>query len=149
MKLEAEIKQKKFRNAHHKALLNLFYTAGWMELKTKDFLKDFGITNQQFNILRILRGQHPSKISGAEIKSRMLDKNSDVSRLLDRLIAKKMVSKIQCPNDKRATAVCITENGLLLLKKVDGLIDQADSKILNLTTAEAHQLSNLLDKGRG
>ena len=149
MKIEEEIKQTKFRNPQHKAMLNLFYTASWLEGKNKDFFKPFGITNQQFNILRILRGQHPNKISGAEIKSRMLDRNSDVSRLLDRLIAKKLILKSQCPDDKRAADVMITEKGLDLLKQLDHKMDQTDSKAINLTSAEAVKLSNLLDKCRG
>lgn len=149
MKIEEEIKQTKFRNVHHKVTINLLYTAAWLEDQNKNFFKEFGITNQQFNILRILRGQHPAKISGAEIKSRMIDKNSDVSRLLDRLIAKKLVIKSQCPNDKRAADVVITDQGLKILKKIDGKMDQTDVSILNLTHEEAIQLSNLLDKSRG
>jgi DNA-binding MarR family transcriptional regulator len=149
MKIEEEIKQTKFRNAQHKAVLNLLYTASWLEGRNQDFFKLFGITNQQFNILRILRGQHPNKISGAEIKSRMLDRNSDVSRLLDRLIAKKLAVKSQCPNDKRAADVVITEKGLQLLKQIDDKVDQTDSKAINLTASEAVKLSSLLDKCRG
>ncbi len=149
MKIEEEIKQTKFRNVHHKLAINLLYTAAWLEDQNKNFFKEFGITNQQFNILRILRGQHPSKISGAEIKSRMIDKNSDVSRLLDRLIAKELVIKSQCPNDKRAADVVITDQGLKILKKIDAKMDQTDLSILQLTNEEATQLSNLLDKSRG
>ncbi len=149
MKIEEEIKQTKFRNPHHKAALNLIYTASWLESRHQDFFKLFGITNQQFNILRILRGQHPNKISGAEIKSRMLDKNSDVSRLLDRLITKKLAIKSQCPNDKRAADIAITDKGLQLLKQLDDKMDHTDSKAINLTAGEAVKLSNLLDKCRG
>jgi DNA-binding MarR family transcriptional regulator len=149
VKIEEEIKQTKFRNVHHKLAINLLYTAAWLEDKNKNFFKEFGITNQQFNILRILRGQHPSKISGAEIKSRMIDKNSDVSRLLDRLIAKELVIKSQCPNDKRAADVVITDQGLKILKKIDAKMDQTDLSVLQLTNEEATQLSDLLDKSRG
>ncbi|MCE2997162.1 MAG: MarR family winged helix-turn-helix transcriptional regulator [Cyclobacteriaceae bacterium] len=149
MKIEEEIKQTKFRNVHHKLAINLLYTAAWLEEQNKNFFKEFGITNQQFNILRILRGQHPSKISGAEIKSRMIDKNSDVSRLLDRLIAKELVIKSQCPNDKRAADVVITEEGLKILKKIDSKMDQTDLSVLKLTNEEATHLSDLLDKSRG
>ncbi len=149
MKIEEEIKQAKFRNVYHKVAINLLYTAAWLEDQNKNFFKEFGITNQQFNILRILRGQHPSKISGAEIKSRMIDKNSDVSRLLDRLIAKELVIKSQCPNDKRAADVVITEQGLKILKKIDGKMDQTDLSVLKLTNEEATHLSDLLDKSRG
>jgi len=149
MKIEEEIKQTKFRNVHHKLAINLLYTAAWLEDQNKNFFKEFGITNQQFNILRILRGQHPSKISGAEIKSRMIDKNSDVSRLLDRLIAKELVIKSQCPNDKRAADVVITDQGLKILKKIDAKMDQTDLSVLKLTNEEATHLSDLLDKSRG
>ncbi|MFN8887950.1 MAG: MarR family winged helix-turn-helix transcriptional regulator [Cyclobacteriaceae bacterium] len=149
MKIEEEIKQTKFRNVHHKLAINVLYTAAWLEEQNKNFFKEFGITNQQFNILRILRGQHPSKISGAEIKSRMIDKNSDVSRLLDRLIAKELVIKSQCPNDKRAADVVITEEGLKILKKIDSKMDQTDLSVLKLTNEEATHLSDLLDKSRG
>ena len=112
MKIEDEIKQPKFRNPHQKAVINLLYTANWLLDKNNSFFKEYGITNQQFNILRILRGQHPKKISGAEIKNRMIDKNSDVSRLLDRLVTKKLIEKSQCPNDKRAADVMITLSGI-------------------------------------
>ncbi len=147
MKLEEEIKQSKFRNPHQKAILNLIFTASWLDSKHRNFFDGFGVTNQQYNILRILRGQHPSKISGAEIKTRMLDQNSDVSRLLDRLIAKELVQKSQCPEDKRAADVEITKSGLKLLKQIDTKVDQTDAA-LKLTAAEARQLSDLLDKCR-
>ncbi len=149
MKIEEEIKQTRFRNAHQKAVINLLFTSHWLENKHNDFFKHFGITGTQFNILRILRGHHPEKISGVEIKSRMLDKNSDVSRLLDRLIAKKLIEKAQCPSDKRASDVFITDEGLKLLKKIDEEMDKTDSKMLKLSATEAKQLSELLDKCRG
>ena len=149
MKIEEEIQQSKFRNVHHKVAVNLLYTAAWLDDRNKNFFKEYGITNQQFNILRILRGQLPNKISGAEIKNRMLDQNSDVSRLLDRLVLKKLVTKNQCPKDKRAVDVLITEPGLALLKKIDGKMDENDLAVFHLTKTEATQLSDLLDKCRG
>ena len=149
MKIEEAIQQPKFRNVHHKVAVNLLYTAAWLDDRNKSFFKEYGVTNQQFNILRILRGQLPHKISGAEIKNRMLDKNSDVSRLLDRLILKKLVTKSQCPNDKRAADVLITEAGLALLKKIDGKMDETDLAVFHLTKTEATQLSDLLDTCRG
>ncbi|MBS1488384.1 MAG: MarR family transcriptional regulator [Bacteroidetes bacterium] len=149
MKLEEEIKQVKFRNAHHKAVVNLLFTTNWFVNQNKDFFKKYGVTNVQFNILRILRGQHPQKLSGAEIKSRMLDKNSDVSRLLDRLIVKKLIEKSQCPNDKRASDVIITPKGLSLLAAIDTEMDKTDRQILGINAAEAKLLSDLLDKCRG
>ena len=148
MKIEDEIKQQKFKTPHQKAVLNLIYTTSWMQGRQKDIFKTFGITLQQFNILRILRGQHPSSTSATEIKSRMLDKNSDVSRLIDRLIVKKLVEKKICPSDKRAADILITETGLEILEALSKKQKEIDG-ILGLTDEEANQLSDLLDKARG
>lgn len=149
MKIEEEIKQSAFRSPQQKLAINILFTSGWLLNKHKDFFKEFGITNQQFNILRILRGQHPKSISGIEIKKRMLDKNSDVSRLLDRLTAKKLIVKNQCPSDKRAADIMITEKGLALLKEIDPRIDQMEKSSWALSPEEINQLSDLLDKSRG
>lgn len=148
MKIEEEIKQQKFKNPHQKAVINLLYTTSWMQAKQQDVFRPFNITLQQFNILRILRGQHPNSTSATEIKSRMLDKNSDVSRLLDRLIAKNIITKKTSASDKRATDVNLTEAGLELLRAIDKKQDQIDN-ILLLSDEEAVQLSDLLDKSRG
>jgi DNA-binding MarR family transcriptional regulator len=148
MKIEDEIKQKKFKTASHKAVINLIYTANWLQSKQQDFFKSFGITGTQFNILRILKGQHPDSISATEIKSRMLDRNSDVSRLLDRLELKKLVTKKTCPEDKRSFNLYITDSGLELLKNIDKHEKTLPSPLL-LSEDEAAQLSDLLDKCRG
>jgi len=145
-RIEDEIRQKKFTSHHQKAVVNLIYTSNWLQNKQKDFFKTFGITGQQFNILRILKGQHPKSISGTEIKGRMLDRNSDVSRLLDRLAAKKLITKNTCPNDKRAWDVLITEEGITLLQQI-GKTEKQDH-VLSLTDDEARALSDLLDKAR-
>jgi DNA-binding MarR family transcriptional regulator len=146
--IEEEIKQTKFKSAQQKAMLNLIFTSNWLENKHRDYFKEYGLTNQQFNILRILKGQHPSKISGTEIKSRMLDKNSDVSRLLDRMILKKLVVKSQCPNDKRSADVGISDLGISLLQKIDRTVFNFAGSLEQLTEDEANQLSYLLDRCR-
>lgn len=148
MKIEDEIKQKKFRNAHQKAVINLIYTSNWLQNKNHNFFKPFGITGQQYNILRILKGQVPQSISATEIKNRLLDQNSDVSRLLTRLELKNLITKNTCPNDKRAFDVNITETGLNLLEEIDKNQNDFDS-VLSLTPEEAKVLSDLLDKARG
>ncbi len=148
MKIEEEIKQVKFKSLHQKAVINLIFTSGWLQGQQQKFFKSFGLTNQQFNILRILKGQHPKLISATEIKFRMLDKNSDVSRLLSRLEAKGLIRKQSCPNDKRAFDVLITTAGLDVLTTLDKKQKQIDS-VLRLSEKEAEELSNLLDKGRG
>jgi DNA-binding MarR family transcriptional regulator len=147
MKIEEEIKQPKFRDAYQKAVINLLFTANWMQSRNQEFFKDYGITAHQFNILRILKGQHPQSISATEIKTRMLDKNSDVSRMLDRLIAKNLILKRTCPNDKRAFDVLITDEGIELLKSMEKFLPQRD-RIMNLSEEEAIVLSDLLDKCR-
>lgn len=149
MNIKEEIKQSQFRNNNQEISINIIYTAGWLANRHKDFFNQFGITSQQYNILSILRGQHPNSISGADIKSRMMDKNSDVSRLLDRLTAKDLIVKRQCPNDKRAADIGINENGLRLLQNIDNNIKELDSIVSNLSESEAKQLSQLLDKVRG
>lgn len=146
-KIEEEIQQKKFKSPNQKAVINLIYTANWLQAKHMDFFKPFGITGQQFNILRVLKGQHPKSISPTEIKSRMLDRNSDVSRLLERLAAKNMIIKQTCPNDKRASDVNITEQGLSLLNEIEKNQKELDG-VLTLTAEEANLLSDLLDKSR-
>jgi len=149
MKIEDEIKQATFKSAYQKVAINLLFTAGWLQGKQQEYFKPFGLTSSQYNILRILRGQHPNKISGAEIKSRMLDKNSDIPRLLDRLIKKNLIIKSPCPSDKRAADVIITSDGLDVLKKIDTSLDETQKASINLSKEEAAQLNELLDKCRG
>ncbi|MTI24752.1 MarR family transcriptional regulator [Fulvivirga kasyanovii] len=148
MKFEEEIQQKKFKSEKQKATLNLLFTSGWLVNKHKEFFKPFGITNQQYNVLRILRGQHPKSISTCGIKERMLDRNSDVSRIVDRLTLKNWVSKETCPNDRRLVDVMITDDGLALLKKMDDAIDEIDQELGNLTEKDAELLNELLDRVR-
>ncbi|UII20328.1 MarR family winged helix-turn-helix transcriptional regulator [Fulvivirga ligni] len=148
MKFEEEIQQKKFKCECQKATLNLIFTSGWLNNKHKDFFKPYNITNQQYNVLRILRGQHPDSISTSVIKERMLDKNSDVSRIVDRLTLKGWVKKTTCPDDRRLVDVVITDEGLQLLEKMDKSVDQMNCCLGSLTEQEARQLSELLDKVR-
>jgi DNA-binding MarR family transcriptional regulator len=148
MKIEEEIRQSKFKSPHQKALINLIFTYNWLHNRQQDFFKPFGITPQQFNILRILKGQHPSSISATEIKSRMLDKNSDISRLLDRLELKNLIEKKSCPSDKRASDVFISSEGIMLLENIAKVQKDIDN-VLQLSAEEAETLSNLLDKCRG
>ena len=148
-RIEDDIKQPKFRDCYQKVAVNLLFTAGWLEGKQQEFFKSFGITLQQFNILRILRGQHPNRISGVEIKSRMLDRNSDISRLLDRLLKKNLIAKHLRPGDKRATDIAITDQGLELLKQIDRLLESRERGTLHLSEDECTRLSDLLDKTRG
>ena len=147
MNIEQAIKQNKFVSIHQKAVLNLIYTSNWLVNKQYEFFKPFGITGQQFNVLRILKGQYPNPISAKEIKSRMLDMNSDISRLLERLTRKNLVERKSCLEDRRANDVIITQKGIDLLKQINRNQSSID-RIFALSEDEALQLSNLLNKSR-
>jgi DNA-binding MarR family transcriptional regulator len=148
MGIEKDIHQNDFRNAKQKALINLLYTYGWTLEKIKTFLAPEDITHQQFNILRILRGAAPKPLSTLQIRERMLDKMSDTSRIVDRLVAKELVKKVICSKDKRLVDVTITDKGLHLLKKLDAASDHMDEVVNNISEKEAEMLSTLLDKLR-
>ncbi len=148
MGIEKEIQQSKFRNAHQKASINLIYTLGWMRDKTKCIFEEEDITSQQFNILRILRGSFPQPLSTLQIRERMLEKMSDTSRIVDRLIAKGLVKKVTCKNDRRLVDVVISDKGKKLLERLDLKQDQMDNVLGNLSEQDATILSDLLDKIR-
>lgn len=148
MGIEKDINQLKFRNEYQKAMINLVYTFNWMREKTSGIIDAEGITPQQFNILRILRGSYPVPLSTLQIRDRMLDKMSDTSRIVDRLILKDLVKKITCKADKRLVDITITEKGMKLLERLDKRQDEMDGILKNLTKKEAIILSNLLDKIR-
>ncbi|MEL6131860.1 MAG: MarR family transcriptional regulator [Bacteroidota bacterium] len=128
--------------------MNLIFTHNWLISKQKDLFKTFDITVQQYNVLRILRGQHPDPISTSDIRGRMLDRMSDVSRIVDRLVKKGLVSRKTCKSDKRLVDVLINDSGLELLKKIDQYDRDMDNMLGALTADEAEQLSTLLDKLR-
>jgi MarR family transcriptional regulator, 2-MHQ and catechol-resistance regulon repressor len=148
MGIDQDILQSKFRNEHQKAIVNLLYTYNWVTEKSKEFFASEDITPQQFNILRILRGSHPQPLSTLQIRERMLDKMSDTSRIVDRLIAKGLVKKGVCKDDRRLVDVMITEKGKKLLERLDTRQDEIDNIIGNLSKKEAASLSDLLDKIR-
>src|ERR1035438_2561517 len=123
MKLEHEIKQiKKFRNAQHKLSINLTYTSNWYDEKKHKLLKQYNLTYQQFNILRILRGQYPKASSIKLLKERMIDKMSDASRLVDNLLRKNFVIKRISEVDRRHSEVIISDKGLRILEDIDKLM---------------------------
>ena len=149
MKLEEAIQQKTpFQNEWQKAVVNIIYTHNWIQERHKTLFKPHGITTQQFNVLRILRGQYPNPISTSNIRERMLDRMSDVSRIVDRLVKKKLVVRKTCKTDKRLVDVVINQEGLDLLKELDTDINKFDEKILSLSKEEVQQLNELLDKLR-
>ncbi|NLP57019.1 MarR family winged helix-turn-helix transcriptional regulator [Lutibacter sp. B1] len=147
MKIQDEIKSK-FKNEYLKARINLHFTHNYLNNQLIDVLKPFKVSPTQFNVLRILRGQYPNTSSIGLIKERMIDKNSDISRVVDRMHAKKLVIRKECKQDRRQKDIIITQLGLDFLAKIDELEDELDNKIRHLTTEEITQLNNLLDKIR-
>ena len=147
MALENEINQRKFRNEYQKARLNILYTNNWLTEKITLVFDRWGITPRQFNILRILRGEG-KPLSTLQIRQRMLDKMSDTSRIVDRLVRKGMVRKTPNAADRRLVDVVITARGKKLLEKIDPLENEMDKMMVNLTEQEASTLCSLLDKLR-
>lgn len=129
-------------------MLNLIYTANWLTSKQDSLFKDSGITVQQYNVLRILRGQYPNPCSIKLIKERMLDRMSDTSRIVDKLFAKKLLERKECPNDRRSVDIIITEQGLELLKSLDYIDDLSKQNTKSLNAKEINILNELLDKLR-
>lgn len=151
MSIESDIKQTTpFRTPYHRALVNLIYTTNWVTDSQTRVLKPFRLTLQQYNVLRILRGQHPNPIKVADITERMLDKMSNASRLVDKLVMKQFVQRTECPSDRRAVDVVITDTGLELLTKLDVyLTEWGEMQRQKLTEEEATLLSQFLDRLRG
>lgn len=148
MSIETDIKQKKFRSPYQKLALNLVYTTKWLEYKQLESFKEYDITPQQYNVLRILRGQQGNPIKVSDITERMLDKSSNTSRLVDKLLAKNLAKRTSCESDRRAVDVVITEDGLALLKVLDPFIEDWENRFNIISEEEAEQISALLDKLR-
>lgn len=144
MSIDNEINQKNFRNEHQKAILNLIYTYNWITEKARPIFERYDITSQQFNILRILRGAD-EPLSTMQIRERMLDKMSDTSRLVDRMIKKGFVKKGVCKQDKRLVDITIAEKGKKLLEQMDQCEEEIDTIIKNISEEQAVALNGLLD----
>ena len=149
MKIEQAIKQDRFNDEYHKLFLNLLYTAGWLNIRQIQFFKQYDLSPQQFNILRILRGQHPNPASVNLLIERMLDKMSNASRLVDKLDAKGLVERRKCAADKRQVDVAITKKVMKLLEQIDKEIGNLDNMVGSLSKQEAKTMNELLDKMRG
>ncbi len=148
MSLEQDIHQKEFRNEYHKVVLNILYTNNYLVGKLNDVCKSFDITRQQYNVLRILRGQYPNSATINLIKERMLDHMSDASRIVERLRIKALIHRGENENDKRTVAITNTQKGLQLLEKMQPLVDSTDQVVSHLTEGDVIQLNQLLDKVR-
>ncbi|MDZ4681476.1 MAG: MarR family transcriptional regulator [Saprospiraceae bacterium] len=149
MKIEDAIQQKQFISEFQKAHINVLYTASFLNQKTLKALKPFQISPQQFNILRILRGQHPQPASVKLLTEKMIDKTSNASRLVEKLRSKGLVAREASDDDRRKVDVEITNTGLELLEQASVVIEQMIQNYgASITPEEAGVLNGLLDKVR-
>lgn len=148
MSLEEDIQQKSFGSEYHKVILNILHTQNHLVTGMAEVFKQFDITRQQYNVLRILKGRYPQPASVNLIKERMLEKMSDSSRIVERLRIKGMIRRVSGKTDKRSVDISITDEGLELLQKMKEPVRSLENLISNLTMEEARQLNALLDKLR-
>jgi DNA-binding MarR family transcriptional regulator len=146
MKLEEAIQSKKFKNEMHKAGLNIMYTAWWLKTLGYKELKEFGLTHEQYNVLRILKGKHPEQMCVKDIASRMIEKNSNVPRIIDRLEDKEWVKRSQGCEDARQTVMSLTDAGLQILETSTKQLDAMWNGVMPLSETEAKALNELLEK---
>ena len=147
--LEEVIKQRSFKTENEKVIVNIDYTAYWLNDINNKIVNEYDISTQQYNILRILRGQHPNCVTVNLIRERMLDKNSGVSRMVEKLRKKGMLERHLNESDRRQVDVKITEQGLAVLNELDEKITELHSLVNSLNEDEKKQLNYLLDKLRG
>lgn len=148
MSIEQAIQQKKFRHEYEKLAVNISYTAAFFHHLLAEVLKPRELTQPQYNLLRILRGQYPNAASVNLLIERMIDRASNASRIVDKLEAKGLVTRDICPQDRRKMDVRITEAGLELLKTLDSELEGFYEKYHALSEKEARQLNGLLDRLR-
>ena len=147
MGIEQDIQQPNFRNEFQKMGINLLFTANWLNEQIGKMLSEEGVTQQQYNILRILRGS-ATPLSTLKIRERMLDKMSDTSRIVDRLIAKELVVKNTCEKDKRLVDITLSPKGLQLVDQLDQFNDRIDALLKGINESEAKTMNQILDKIR-
>lgn len=148
MKLEQAIQSTKFKNQTHKAGLNILYTAWWLKTIMSKELKEFGLTHEQYNVLRILKGKFPDQICVRDVACRMIEKSSNVPRIVDRLEIKKLVKRTTSNIDKRETVITLTQSGLVLLEATTKKVDELFERSMLLNEHDATQLNSLLEKVR-
>jgi DNA-binding MarR family transcriptional regulator len=149
MALEDDILQQKFNTEFDKVAVNILFTGSWLYNLNAARFKPYDITPEQYNVLRILRGSHPQPMMLADITSRMIDKNSNATRLVEKLRTKGFVKREICENNRRQVDISITEKGSAILKKIDNETEKWIGQLKNISKAEATELNRILDKLRG
>jgi DNA-binding MarR family transcriptional regulator len=149
MEIQKELQQKRFESEKQKLVLNVLFTAGWLDCQATRVFKPHGLSPQQYNVLRILRGQHPQAASANLIATRMIDRSSNVSRLIDKLLEKGLVTRQENSEDRRSISVAITRKGLDLLERIGKEVPELAKTMKGVTEAEARMASDVLDRMRG
>ena len=148
-KIEDAIQQKEFKDPYNKAVVNLLFTHSYLVTSQNSLFKPYDLSPEQYNVLRILRGQNGVPTTVSSIQERMLNKMSNASRLVEKLKMKDLVKREECPTDRRQVDIVITEKGLDLLEVLEKQVESANREMVNLTLEEANHLNELLDKLRG
>lgn len=148
VKLEQAIQSTKFKNEVHKAGLNILYTAWWLKTVMSRELKEFGLTHEQYNVLRILKGKYPDQMCVRDIACRMIEKSSNVPRIIDRLEIKKLVKRSTSALDKRETVITLTQAGITILEASTIVLNRVMDEMMLVNETEALDLNNLLEKVR-
>lgn len=148
MSIEENIRQGKFESEHHKAAINILFTSSWLYNLNAKRLKPHDITPEQFNVLRILRGSHPKALRIADITNRMIDRNSNATRLVDKLCLKRLTSRTVCKSNRRQVDIHITKKGLAVLSEIDRDTKAWDKMMKSISGEEAKLLNKVLDKLR-
>jgi DNA-binding MarR family transcriptional regulator len=148
MRIEEALKTTNFRDEQHKALLNLLYTTYWLKDRIHSTLKDFDLTNEQFNVLRILRGSLPKHMCVKDIGERLIEKSSNVPRILERLQRKGLIERISSDTDRRENVTVITSTALEMLDKLDVIIASEENEFMTISEEDAKLLNTILDQIR-
>jgi DNA-binding MarR family transcriptional regulator len=148
MSIHKDIQQENFKSVYQKMMINILYTSSWFEDNNAAIMRDKKLSITQFNVLRILRGSHPKPCTGQDIQERMINKRSDVTRLIERLRKTELVTREVCPENRRKVDILITNKGLQLLHELDPVMEASSEVLKKLSEEEAEQLSSLLDKLR-
>ena len=148
-KIEEAIQQKEFKNPFNKVVVNLLYTHSYLVTAQNSLLKPYELSPEQYNVLRILRGQNEVPTTVSSIQDRMLNKMSNASRLVEKLKLKELVKREECPSDRRQVDILITDKGMELLEILEKKVEESHKTLLHLTEDEAIKLNDLLDKLSG
>ena len=148
MTIEKQIKLKQFKSETEKAIVNIAFTHSYFSTKINGVLKEYTISSQEFNVLRIIKGQHPRPVSIGNITSRMIDKMSNTSRIINKLEEKNLVQRVSCPFDRRQIDVFLTYHGTQILEKLNDLVNSVIDEHRHINDEHLSQLNTILDSFR-